>query len=142
MKIIYFLFISIIKSYMECNKCTNVRWCSYWLTHIPANPHRDYICIYIYIYIYINKKNQRFYNNQFGLYNSYRNNLLQYRVTYKCFIVIVCRVNYYICDNHYWKYLLTCLHLNKASKFKVQCHNLNIMVFHRGGWMICRFSNI
>ena len=47
------------------------------------------------------EKNQRFNNNQFGSYNSYWNNLLQYKVTYKCFIDFVCRVNYYMFDNHY-----------------------------------------
>ena len=79
--------------------------------------------MYIYNNSHINccndKKYQRFYNNQFGSYNSYRNNLRQYKVTHKWFIDFVRRVNYYIFDNHYWKYLLTCLHLNKATK--VQC---------------------
>ena len=78
-----------------CDTRTDVH--TYTQTHIEKN-------VYIYIIIDINcgndTKNQRYYKNQFGSNNFSRNNLLQYKVTYKCFIDFGCRVNYYISDNH------------------------------------------
>ena len=63
-----------------------------------------YTKLYSNFYVYIincnnDKKSQRFYNNKLSSYNSYRNDLLQYKVTLKCFIYFVNRVNCAIFDN-------------------------------------------
>ena len=63
---------------MYCDTRTDVHY--YTPTHRPTHEK-----MYIYNNSHINygndKKNQRFYNNKFGSYNSYGNNLLQYKVT-------------------------------------------------------------
>ena len=62
---------------MEGNKCGNVLWYSYWRSHPHACRQIHRKKVYLYINSRINcgndKKNQRFYNNQLGSYNSYRN---------------------------------------------------------------------
>ena len=65
---------------------------------------------------YGNDKKQRFNNNQFGSYDSNR-----IPITIQSNIQVFHRFRLsskllYIFDHHYWKYLLTCLHLNKATK--------------------------
>ena len=58
---------------MEGNKCGNALWYSYWHTHPHADPHIEKKSIYTISHINFgnDRKNQRFYNNQFGSYNSY-----------------------------------------------------------------------
>ena len=65
-------------------------------TDVHADQHIEKKCVYISNNGQLNcgnGKNQRFCNNQFGSYNFYRNNLLQHKVSYKCFIYFVSRVN-------------------------------------------------
>ena len=95
-------FFSLNRSKNHTWKVTNVVMYSDTRADVYADPHINiyiyryidiniyiYINIFIYKYIYIynshlncgNDKNQWFYNNEFGSYNSSRNNLLQYKVT-------------------------------------------------------------
>ena len=88
-----------IRSYMDGDECSNVLWYSYWRTQIQADPQKEKMYI-IYNSSHNSygeyKKNQRIYNNQFGWYNSYRNNLLQHKVAYECFIDFVSQVVYIV----------------------------------------------
>ena len=73
--------------------------CSDTRTDVQADPNylRRRKKMYIYDNRHLNcfndEKNQRFYNNQFGSYETCRNNLLQYKVTCKCFIDFLCLVH-------------------------------------------------
>ena len=60
---------------MEGNWCGNVLWYSYRRTHPHADPHIEKNDNNSHINGGNDKKNQRFYNNQLGSYNSYKNNL-------------------------------------------------------------------
>ena len=65
---------------MEGNKSGNVLWYSYWRdVHIHARTDQHIEKKYMYNNSHINcgndNKNQRFYHNKFGSYNSYRNYL-------------------------------------------------------------------
>ena len=71
--------------------------CSDTRTDVHADPHIEK-SVHIYNNSHLkycgnDEKNRRFYNNQFGSYNPNRNNLLQYKETYKWFIDFVWRVN-------------------------------------------------
>ena len=63
---------------MEGNKCGDVMWYSYWRTHPHADPYNRKK-VYTYNNDHINcgndKKHRRFYINQIGSYNSYKNYL-------------------------------------------------------------------
>ena len=110
------------KSYMKGNKGGKVLCYSYWRTHLHADPHTEKK--YIYNNSHINcgndKNNQLFYHNQFGSYTYYRNYLKHTTVQSNWQVFHRFRLSSYyyihVFDNHWWRYLPTCLPLNKATK--------------------------
>ena len=84
---------------MEGNKCRNVLWYTQWRQHIIYNLKKIYNDSY-FIVMMIKRAND-FTKITFSSYNSYGNNLLQYKVTSKCFIYFVGGVNCHIFENPY-----------------------------------------